>query len=324
MYVDEQHPSEHPRIIHEVTYREASRILAGGRRELRLTGLTPDYVLRRLLRYGGCGYAMCPASTSKNGKVYGFYRCSWRDKLGKEACAARPLPAGALQEFVAAYITSATADGTLARHIEQSLRRRIEKQRKARGHPLRPAGGMASASAAAAKLTDELGKRDGHARELVDAKLRVEAERLVAAERQLAETERDLTELKATDAEATSLLGAMRNFANVWGLMTKLKPVRRPAKVAPLLTLAHHLPTGRRRPGARGCSVRRGAQAGPHVGARDAAARLAPARFRSPGRRLGTLEAVDGAERMDERTLRAVADAGTRVEQRAAWSTAPR
>jgi hypothetical protein len=32
------------------------------------------------------------------------------------------------------------------------------------------------------------------------------------------------------------------------------------------------------------------------------------------------LEAVDGAELMAERTLRAVAHAGTRAEQRAAWA----
>jgi len=33
------------------------------------------------------------------------------------------------------------------------------------------------------------------------------------------------------------------------------------------------------------------------------------------------VEAVDGAERMSERTLRAVAHAGTWAEQRAAWGT---
>src|SRR5690606_31898761 len=96
MYGDELHPGEQPRIIDDATYREASRILAGASRELRFTGLNPDYVLRGLLRCGSCGDAMCPASTSKNGKTYRFYRCSRRDKLGKEACAARPLPAGAL------------------------------------------------------------------------------------------------------------------------------------------------------------------------------------------------------------------------------------
>jgi hypothetical protein len=221
MYGDELHPGEHPRLIDDATYRQATRILQDGSRELRFTGLNPDYVLRGLLRCSGCGQAMCPASTSKNGRCYRFYRCSTRDKHGKDACPARPLAAGALEDFVAERITAATADGTLVQNIEQSLRRRIEEQRNALA-AIRAdlPGSVASASAAASTLTDELGKLDGRARELVEAKLRVEADRLVAAERQFAETERDLADLEVADAEATWMLGALRDFANVWGLMT--------------------------------------------------------------------------------------------------------
>jgi DNA invertase Pin-like site-specific DNA recombinase len=221
MYGDELHPGEHPRLIDDATYQKATRILRDGSRELRFTGLNPDYVLRGLLRCDNCGQAMCPASTSKNGRTYRFYRCSTRDKHGKDACPARPLPAGALEDFVAERITAATADGKLVQHIEQSLRARIQAQRAALTAVRADLPGrVASASATASKLTDELGKLDGRARELVEAKLRVEADRLVAAERQLAETERDLVDLEVAEAEATWMLGALRNFANVWHLMT--------------------------------------------------------------------------------------------------------
>jgi len=221
MYGDELHPGEQPRIIDDATYRQATRILEGAGRELRFTGLNPDYVLRGLLRCAGCGQAMCPGSTSKNGKTYRFYRCSTRDKHGKDACSARPLPARALEELVAERITAATADVKLVQHIERSLRARIEAQRASLA-AIRAdlPGRVASASAAASKLADELGKLDGRARELARAKLRVEADRLVAAERQLAETERDLADLEVADAEATWMLGALRDFANVWALMT--------------------------------------------------------------------------------------------------------
>lgn len=128
-YGDELHPGEQPRIIDDATYRQATRILEDERRELRFTGLNPDYVLRGLLRCAGCGQAMCPGSTSKNGKTYRFYRCSTRDKHGKDACPARPLPARALEELVAERITAATADVKLVQHIERSLRARIEAQR---------------------------------------------------------------------------------------------------------------------------------------------------------------------------------------------------
>ncbi|WP_437873948.1 helix-turn-helix domain-containing protein [Sorangium sp. So ce363] len=59
--------------------------------------------------------------------------------------------------------------------------------------------------------------------ELVEAGLGVAADRLVAAERQLAETEHDLADLEVADAEATWMLGALRDFANVWCLMTTEK-----------------------------------------------------------------------------------------------------
>ena len=48
----------------------------------------------------------------------------------------------------------------------------------------------------------------------------VEGDRLVAAERQLAQSERELVDLELADAEAKSMLGTLRDLANVWGLMT--------------------------------------------------------------------------------------------------------
>ena len=222
MYGDELHPGEHPRLIDESTFRHAERILAGTSRELRLTGTNPDYVLRGLLRCGLCGEAMCPGSTTKkNGKTYRFYRCSKRDKHGKEACRAGPLPAGALEDFVAQRITAATEDGSLAAHVDASLKARIAGKREAI-EKIRAdlPGRVASASVAASKYTEDLGKFEGRARELVEAKLRAETDRLVAAERQLAETERDRLDLEVADREVEWIGAALRDFARVWKLMT--------------------------------------------------------------------------------------------------------
>jgi len=221
MYGDELHPGEHPRLIDESTFRHAERILAGTGRELRFTGTNPDYVLRGLLRCGLCREAMCPGSTTKNGKVYRFYRCSKRDKHGKEACRARALPAGALEDFVAQRITTATADGTLAVHVKAALDARIDGKRKAI-EKIRAdlPGRVAAASVNASKYTEELGKFEGRARELVEAKLRAETDRLVAAERQLADTERDRLDLEVADAEAKWIADALRDFARIWTAMT--------------------------------------------------------------------------------------------------------
>jgi ParB-like chromosome segregation protein Spo0J len=94
--------------------------------------------------------------------------------------------------------------------------------------------------------------------------------------------------------------------------------VRRPAKVAQQLALAHHLQA----------AIDRGAIAD----RADVARKLGLTRARvtqlldllllAPDLQgaVLALEAVDGAEPMAERTLRAVAHAGTWVEQRAAWA----
>ncbi|WP_441288584.1 hypothetical protein ACSRUE_42705 [Sorangium sp. KYC3313] len=60
---------------------------------------------------------------------------------------------------------------------------------------------MASASVNASKYTEELGKFEA-ARKLIEAKLRAETDRLVAAEHQLAETARDRLDLEVADKEA--------------------------------------------------------------------------------------------------------------------------
>ena len=98
----------------------------------------------------------------------------------------------------------------------------------------------------------------------------------------------------------------------------KPEPVRRPAKVAQQLALAHHLQA----------AIDRGAIAD----RADVARKLGLTRARvtqlldllllAPDLQAAVLamEAVDGAEPMAERTLRAVAHAGSWAEQRGAWS----
>lgn len=96
------------------------------------------------------------------------------------------------------------------------------------------------------------------------------------------------------------------------------EPVRRPAKVARQLALAHHLEA----------AIERGLVADQAALAR----KLGLTRARVTQlfdllilaadlqEQVLALEAVDGAEPMAERTLRVVAHAGTWAEQRAAWA----
>lgn len=97
----------------------------------------------------------------------------------------------------------------------------------------------------------------------------------------------------------------------------KPEPVRRPANVARMLALAHHLQ------GAidRGLVPDRAAVARKLGLTRARVTQLLDLLLLAPDLQLQVLEleAMDGVEPMAERTLRAVAHAGTWAEQRAAW-----
>lgn len=146
--------------------------------------------------------------------------CSTRARRGQSESRAWSLPAGLVENLVAAHMTKATADNRLDVDIDQSLRARTGTQPA----PLAAVradlpGRVASGWGAASTFTDEQGVLDGGARELVEAKLRAETDRLVAAERQLAETVRDRLDLEFADREA-EWGAAYRNFARVRKLMT--------------------------------------------------------------------------------------------------------
>ena len=101
--------------------------------------------------------------------------------------------------------------------------------------------------------------------------------------------------------------------------LPKPEPVRRPAKVARMLALAHHLQSAIDR----GLVADRAAVARKLGLTRARVTQLLDFLMLAPDLELAVLalEAVDGAEPMAERTLRAVAHAGSWVEQRAAWAS---
>ena len=96
------------------------------------------------------------------------------------------------------------------------------------------------------------------------------------------------------------------------------EPVRRPAKVAQQLALAHHLQAAIDR----GSIADRAAVARKLGLTRARVTQLLDLLMLAPDLQEAVLalEAVDGAEPMAERTVRAVAHAGTWMEQRAAWA----
>ncbi len=102
----------------------------------------------------------------------------------------------------------------------------------------------------------------------------------------------------------------------------KPESVRRPAKVARMLALAHHLQSAIDR----GLVADRAAVARKLGLTRARVTQLLDLLLLAPDLQVAVLalEAVDGAEPLAERTLRAAAHAGNWVEQRRAWTACQR
>jgi site-specific DNA recombinase len=218
---DEVFPGEHPALITEDVHRRAQSILEANERELTFAGTNPDYVLRGLLRCGRCQAAMSPGSTHSKGREYRYYRCSTRDKAGSEACTAPPLAAGAIESFVAERIAQATQDGSLVASVREALTKRIEDRRAAvESARSKLPSRIASLSADASRLTDELMRHEGRSRELVAGKLNVETEKLEAAEQQLAAVKHEFNALDGMAAETSWVASTLADFSKVWDVLT--------------------------------------------------------------------------------------------------------
>jgi site-specific DNA recombinase len=230
---DRLYAAEYAGLVEEASYRAVQQILQGPRRSLaandqdvpphrrRMTSINPAYALRGLLRCGVCNMAMSPSSTKRGNRTHRYYRCTTRDKHGKESCAARPLPAGAIEDLVAERLSEAVADPSFVKEVDRALRARIEGQRQT----LAKLGAalpeqIAQASRSVSKLADDVSQLEGAAREVMGRKLQEEAERLAALERQLEDLDQQQAGLQAAVGEAQWMLDALRDFRTVWESMT--------------------------------------------------------------------------------------------------------
>ncbi len=226
-YFDERHPGEHQPIIDKETFERAQQLLKSRSRHVKFHGLNFDYVLRGLLKCGKCGRPMIPASTRKGRDVYRYYKCSNRDKKGPKECAAAPLAAGAIENYVVDRISEAADSKHLRRDIERVMAKRLKaKEEEFAQVEKRAPQLIAMHSARASKLVDELTKLEGRPREVAAESLNTTTEELAAAERSLADAERGAAEVRGAIAEFVPVLDALKKFPDVWAVMTPANRVR--------------------------------------------------------------------------------------------------
>ena len=220
-YRDEIHPGEHDAIVDQDTYTRVHALLHdhGGPRRSR--GRNPEYLLRGLLRCTLCGKAYTPASTRKKGKEYRYYRCVTRDKEGRKACPARPLPADAIESFVIDRIREATADGGLTADVSTELRALFDKRRDALATERRDLpSAIATLASEGRKLVGTIRDVNGTARRLLEDRIEEVGAELGRCETRLATVERALAELDRTEIEADWVTNTLAELDDLWDVLT--------------------------------------------------------------------------------------------------------
>jgi site-specific DNA recombinase len=217
----ELYEGENPPIVDRETFSKVHGLLEEAARPKTDRGRNPDYVLRGLLQCACCGSALTPASTRRGRKEYRYYRCTKRDKQGKEACPSAPLPAAAIEEYVIERLREAVAAGSLAAEVESSVKGRLKgRQRDLQTERKKLPAQIAALSAEGKRLLATMADVDGVARRLAEERLQGLGNELGRCERRLATVERELAAIERTDLDASWVARCLNDFTLVWDVLT--------------------------------------------------------------------------------------------------------
>jgi DNA invertase Pin-like site-specific DNA recombinase len=218
----EVYDGEHTAIIERPLYDRVQVLLAekGGIRAIR-HGSNPEYILTGLLRCACCGQAFTPASNRRRGKVYRYYRCSTRDKKGKEACASAPLPAAAIEGFVVQRIREVLAGENLVAAVVTAAQGRLQRERG----PLDAERAelptkIAALSTEGKRLIETASNVTGTGRRLLDAKLQEIGDQLGRLEARYVEVQRRLALLADTELETQWVARCLADFDQIWDTLS--------------------------------------------------------------------------------------------------------
>jgi DNA invertase Pin-like site-specific DNA recombinase len=218
----ERHDGEHQAIISRETFRLLETALAAAPSR-RGPQPNPDYLLRGVLRCGVCGAAFTPASTTTSGVAYRYYRCVTRDKQGRKACPAKPLPADQLERFVVDHLRKAISEsgGTLAAEVTAAVQTQIARGREAaQGECNTLPAQIAALRKEAHGVAEVVGAAEPAVRTLLQAQLSNVSDQLARREARLSLAERELAQLHDLELETSWVCRCLRDFGRVWDVMT--------------------------------------------------------------------------------------------------------
>ena len=217
---DELYEGEHEAIMDRDKF-ERVQVLLDRLSECRPKGgRNPAYLLTGMLRCA-CGGAMSPASTRTRGKEYRYYRCATRDNKGTEVCAARSLPAGAIEDFVLEQIRGAVGTPDMAERVENELVKRIEAQRgvlRKDSRNLKEC--LREKKRKLQHLSDEFKAATGKDRTILEGQVDYLAREMNETEESFRSAKRKLVALDQAEVDGRWVASMLRDFKDVWDVLS--------------------------------------------------------------------------------------------------------
>jgi site-specific DNA recombinase len=218
---DEVVTAEHPPLIERSLFVRTQELLALATVTRKAAARNSDYLLRGIVRCARCGAVFTCASTTKRGVTHRYYRCATRDKRGGHACPARPMTAGALEDYVIERLRDAVAGGNLAAEVTAAVQRRVSDVRNNLKveHKMLPAQ-IVSLSAELQHATETLQHLTGPARRPIEARLQAAGDQLERSEARLVAVETELHRLDGIEVEGAWVTECLTDFTRIWDLLT--------------------------------------------------------------------------------------------------------
>jgi len=213
---DERVRGEHEPLIDEATFERVQQLLATQRPRATPKTRNPEYLLRGLLRCGGCGAAMTAASTKATSATYRYYRCTTRDRQGTRACPVQPVPAAAAEAAVVAQIARLAHDPAVVAAVSAEVEARTAQARSA----LETERGELVARSEC--LSTEYVERSGAEDEAAEraARLAALSEELALVDARLHHIDDQLSHLARADTDVRSVGELLADFDAVWTVLT--------------------------------------------------------------------------------------------------------
>jgi site-specific DNA recombinase len=217
---DELYDGEHEALVDKDTFHRAEIQMEQHSICKPGEGKNPEYLLTGILRCS-CGAACTPSSTRSQGKVYRYYRCVNRDRRGDEVCAARPLPAPSIEDFVLDQLREAVATPEMVQQLEQDLVAKItEKLNDLRKQTRRLKDHVRQRRQELSKARSEPPSVDVNGYDQSASRVQHAHSRLSEAEEALYQAQREKANLSQAQVDAAWIAKILNNFDQVWDLMT--------------------------------------------------------------------------------------------------------